>query len=283
MNFLYILFFAFLASCGKAPQEKIEKPKAFVSVAPYKYFADKISGGHIDVQTIVPTGVSSHSYEPTPRETALLEKGEIWFQIGDSFEKKISPVLLEHKKDLELVDMRQGISLIESECQGKCHHDHDRADNHIWLSPKLAKVQSKKIADVFAKKYPKYADEFYQNLSLLEKELDLLNAEIHETLASTANRVMLVSHPAFAYFCKDFDFKQLSVEVDGKDPLPQQMEELIQKTSQEVVSIVLLIPQYNNKGAKLLSQHLNVPSATVDPYSENYSENLRHIAQVLAQ
>lgn len=280
MNFLYILFFAFLASCGKAPQEKIEKPKVFVSIAPYKYFVEKITNNHFEVQTIVPSGVSAHSYEPTPRETALLEKGEIWFQIGDSFEKKISPVLLEHKPTLELVDMRQGVSLIHSACQGHCKHE--SGDNHIWLSPSLAKIQAKKIADVFAKKYPQYADEFYQNLTLLDKELEALDAEIHATLASTKNRVMLVSHPAFAYFCKDYHFKQLSVEIEGKDPLPQQMEELIQKTQNEKVSIVLLIPQYNNKGAKLLSEHLNVPSVTVDPYAENYSENLRQLAKVLA-
>jgi zinc transport system substrate-binding protein len=36
---------------------------------------------------------------------------------------------------------------------------------------------------------------------------------------------VLVSHPAFGYFCKDYDLEQISIEVEGKEPRPKDVSE----------------------------------------------------------
>jgi hypothetical protein len=49
------------------------------------------------------------------------------------------------------------------------------------------------------------------------------------------------------------------------------------------VQSVLTEPQYSNKGAQLIAHSLGLPTHCVDPYAENYSENLLEIAKVIAQ
>ena len=78
-------------------------------------------------------------------------------------------------------------------------------------------------------------------------------------------RAILVSHPAFAYFCQDYALVQLSVEVEGKDPLPKDVTEILQKAKNYNIQSVLLEPQYSNKGAELIAQSMHLPTHMVDP------------------
>jgi zinc transport system substrate-binding protein len=289
MRTLLFCFFLLLNACGSPPSEKsVEKPLVLVSVAPFKYFVQKIGGERLRVQTIVPTGANAHSYEPSPREVTGLQKADVWFQIGETFEKKITPVLLQYKPDLILFDLRTTVPLLPFEDDthsiGDSHHKccSPKFDPHIWLSPKLAKVEAEKMAEILIQRFPQWKQEFRSNLENLQKELSTLDLEIANLVKNVPKRGLLVSHPAFGYFCKDFNFNQISVEYDGKDPLPQRLEMLVQQVSKENIDIVFLLPQYNNKGAKLIASKLELPSALVDPYSENYTENLRKIAHLIA-
>jgi zinc transport system substrate-binding protein len=110
-----------------------------------------------------------------------------------------------------------------------------------------------------------------------------LNEEISALLAPMRDKAILVSHPAFAYFCRDYHIVQLSIEVEGKDPLPKDVAEIIQKAKSYHIQSVLLEPQYSNKGAELIAKSMDLPTHMVDPYSENYSANLLSIAKVIAE
>jgi zinc transport system substrate-binding protein len=48
--------------------------RVFVSIAPQKYFVQKIGGDLVSVAVLVPAGADPHTYEPKPKQMAELSK-----------------------------------------------------------------------------------------------------------------------------------------------------------------------------------------------------------------
>lgn len=275
-----------LASCSKKEVGPKQKPTVLVSVAPYAHFVNKIAQGAVEVQTLVPEGANPHLFEATPRQVQRYLNAELWIYLGEAFDKKALPFFREAKRNIAIVDVARGIDLISHEEHYACDHDHSHcegADLHIWLSPTLAKQQAEHIAEGLCALLPEEKEKFRANLAVFLAELDELNERIATLLAPKQGQTILVSHPAFAYFCRDYHIEQLSIEFEGKDPLPQHITEILAHAKSHPIHSVLTEPQYSNKGAELIAQSLGLPTHSVDPYAENYSENLLNIAKVIAE
>jgi zinc transport system substrate-binding protein len=266
-----------LCSCEKRGERKVERPTVLVSVPPYAFFVKKIAEDTVTVETLVPVGANPHVYESTPREVQRHHNAALWVYLGESFDQKVRPFFT----NTQILDVTEGISLLPLDGHTHCHHHDDGKDLHIWLSPKLAKIQAEKIAAALITLLPEEKARFAANLQQLLNELDTLDQNIATLLDSMSNQAILVSHPAFGYFCEDYHLTQLSIEMEGKDPLPQHVTQVLAEAKRYALQSVLLEPQYSNKGAELIAQALNLPTHMVDPYAENYAENLLMIAKVI--
>ncbi len=286
--FLRIILFSLLVltagSCGKTPAPALnQKPLILVSIAPYRFFAERIAGPAFEVQTVVPAATNPHAFEPTSSQVTEMNRSQAWFRIGEPFELRILPILKNRNPNLTVTDLREGIHLIEEKHELSCKHcSMDHLDRHIWLSPTLAKEQASLIEKALSQQFPEHADTFKKNLGQLSDELTMLDAEIRDILKSVENRTLLVSHPAFGYFCKDYNFVQLSVEYEGKDPRPKHLEEILKRAVSESAELALALPQYNNKGAQLIAEKLHKPVRLIDPYSADYFETMRKLAHLIA-
>jgi zinc transport system substrate-binding protein len=283
---LFILFLT--AGCSKAPEtpkKTTEKPLILVSIAPYAYFVEKIADGTVQVATIVPAGVNMHVYEPTIQELTRARSAAIWFQIGEPFEKRIARVLKEHNPSMEMLELWKDLPLLIGETHDVCHHGHDEesSDMHTWMSPKLAALQCVSIALALSDLLPENVDLYAKKLSMLGEELGLLDEEIHAKLAPFSGNAILVSHPAYGYFCREYDLIQLSIECEGKDPRPKDIEKIFAEAQKAHVRAVFTQLGYNNKGAELMASKLGLPVHQIDPYAQNYLENMRAIADLIAK
>lgn len=285
-----VLFIFFLGNAALfSAQESNGKHYVLVSVAPHKFFVEKIAGDTVTVELMVPAGASSHTFEPTPKQMLNATHADLWFQIGEGFEPRASRALMSHNSGMQLVDLRKGLDLItDSDCsQGHCHHcaDHvhaDCVDPHFWLSARQAKIQAKTIAEALSRRYPQNSDLYAQNLKAFVQQLDSLDSEITTLLAPLKNRTVMVSHPAYAYFCRDYNLKQLSIEFEGKDPSPQQLTKILTQARKENIKTIFIQMQYNNKGARLIANEIGAKVVTLDPYAEQYIETMRDIARHFA-
>jgi zinc transport system substrate-binding protein len=278
---LFCLFWAF--GCSPSPAEKQKKPLILVSIAPYRFLVEQIAGPNFEVQTVVPVNADPHSFEPTAHQVHEMTRSKIWFQIGEPFEGKILPLLKRHSSQLVTQDLRDGLLLIAEESSLSCRHcSMDHYDRHIWLSPKLAAAQAALIEKTLSEQFPKESLLYQKNLAKLVKELEALDREIEALLTSLDKRTILVSHPAFGYFCKDYQLEQLSIEYEGKEPRPQHLEQILTKAKNQNMRLAIALPQYNNKGAQLIAEKLRIPVRMIDPYSPEYFENLRKLAHLIA-
>lgn len=253
------------------------KPIVLVSIGPHKTFVESIAGDTVTVSTIVPKGANSHTYEPTPKQTNTFMNADIWFRIGEPFEPKLVNLLKAHRPGLRMVNMRDGVQMIQFDpakphSHRCCYNDFE--DIHIWLSPKEAKVQAKTIAQALTAAYPQNRTLYQNNLEKFLKQLDDLDREIKEIMAKGDAKVILVSHPAYAYFARDYGLEQLSVEFEGKDPTVQQLTQLINQAKADHIGKVFIQPQHSKKGAVLIAKQLNATVVVLDPYAEDYFESM---------
>ncbi len=287
--FIFIIACLFLSSFFLTRSYSVEesKPKdtVLVSIAPYKFFVDYISDKTIPVTVLVSSGSSPHTYDPTPKQTLNLGYASIWITSSDPFEYQLKKVLKEHNPNIDIVDTLSGLDLIYHN-----HHNHqctctqqEGADPHTWLSPKIAKEQVKLIANVLIKHYPEREALFHRKLGDLLQELNQLDDYISNLLKMNKNRTVMVSHAAFAYFCRDYNLNQLSIEYEGHDPSAQELTKIIQQARQANIERIFSQRQYNTKAAERIAQELRITTIDLDPYAEDYINNLRNIAENFAE
>ena len=279
LNFSFyslLLSFCFCISSLSGTEINDLSRSVIVSVAPHKYFVEKIAEDTVKVILMVPAGASAHTFEPNPKEVLIACQADLWFQIGENFEIKAGSAMRSHYPKMQLIDLAKNLSLIsDSQCQ---HHHHQSYDLHFWLSPNLAKIQAKTIAEALSHTYPENKDLYSQNLGRFLEELTRLDTQIQEITAKAENRTIMVSHPAYAYFCRDYDFHQLSIEFEGKDPTPKQLTKVLTEAREAKIKTIFTQPQYSNKGATLIGKELDAKLVSLNPYSENYLESLLFIA-----
>lgn len=278
-SLLFVFFLPLAFSCYAADAA----PFVLVSVAPHKYFVEKIAGDTVQIELMVPAGASSHTYEPTPRQMLKASQADLWFRMGEGFEARVIKTLVSHKSPIAIIDLRKGVDMITADPHtGHCCCHVDSQDMHFWLSPRQAKIQASTIAEALSDRYPKQRGFYQENLKKFLQELDDLDREITQILQPMTLRTVMVSHPAYAYFCRDYGLQQLSIEFEGKDPTPWQMNNILIQARNLGIKKIFIQAQYSNKGARVFAKELKADVVMLDPYSENYKESMLAIARNFA-
>ncbi len=279
---IYVILFIILSFSLffniKKSDRNTNKSTLLVSISPYDYFLEEITQNEFDVKTLIPSNNNPHSYQLTIKQIESLYNADIWFSLGDLFEKQIKKALLNHNPSLEIIDLCENIDLVD--LTASCHKHKTIKDRHVWLSPTIVSKQVHTIKDVLSNKYPKYRELFEANSQKLIEKLSNLDLYLKNTLVDIQGNYIIVSHPDFTYFCKDYSLFQLPIEHEGKDPTTKQLTKLINLAIDKNIKNIIMQPQYNNAGAKLIAKKLkNANMVMVDPFSKNYFENLKELAK----
>lgn len=257
------------------------KIPVFVSIPPQAYLVKRIGGGHVEVQTLLSQGSSPHFFEPTPRQIAQLNQARLFFKINMPFEnqllKKISA------KRLQIVDSTKGIQHRVMEHHHHHHHHHKKcgegeADPHIWLGIPQIKIMAANIADALAQADPKNATDYKTNMENLKKDLDSTNKKTSQTLLPYRGAKVFVFHPAFGYFTDAYGLEQVSLEIEGKKPSPQQLANLIHKAKKANARVIFAQPQFDPQSAQVIAKAIGGKVVSLDPLAEDILKNLEHIA-----
>lgn len=288
---IIILLLGLTSSCSKPSTPTSSKPVIIVSVSPYDTFVTHIAGDTLDVKVAVPANYNSHVFEPTPKQMQGFQKAAIWFGIGEPFEHSLLHSLTSYNKNLVQVDLGQNLplkgntdsSLALGSCTSHHHHDHESRDLHFWMSPRLASIQATQIAHALIDLFPQHRSLYEQNLLKLQKRFESLDQYLHTVLTPAYNHAIVISHPSLGYFCQDFHLIQISIECEGKTPVPKDLSKILSLSKKHPVICVFTQEQFDNKGAITIANKLNLPLHTINPNSPDYFNNLETIAKEITQ
>jgi len=280
-----------LPAWGHAGKSRIS---VFVSILPQSYFLERIGGDHVSVEVLVGEGQSPHTYEPTPRQMAKLAEAKSWFLIGVPFERGLVKKIRQFHRSLVIVETQKGVPY-----RYLAGHDHRNdghgygteqgvksagtPDPHIWMSPKLVKIQAQNIHDALCRLDPSHKQQYAVNLKSFQEDLDGLDARIARSLAPLKGRKMYVFHPAFGYFADSYGMIQVPIEIEGKEPGARQMSELIERAKKDGVKVIFVQQQFSKKSADVVAKSIGAIVVPINPLSKEYLTNLEKMADAVEQ
>lgn len=244
-----------------------DKPVILVSLAPYSNLVERIAKDTVIIKVIAPQNSDPHTFEPSIKSMEALNGASLWFCVGELFEKKIQRILKNEK--LKIIDLRQNITGI-------------KGDRHFWLSIPALKTQAQTITNALVAKYPHMKNLYESNLKALLKELEKLNDDIVNFLKTSETKAILVTHPAFVYFCKDYNLQQISLEQYGKEPTLKELEDIYRQAKEFKISTIIMQPQHPKRGAMQIAKKLNIKAIMFDPYDKNFMRTMKMLAQLIA-
>lgn len=290
------------------------KVEVTASILPQKYFIEKIAKDRVEVNIMVKPGFSPATYEPKTKQMRMLSKSKIYFAIGVPFESVWLEKFESANKEMKIVDTSRGIEKLsmakhshhhegeESDEHDKHddhddeehhdnehdeeHHEHEEhggiKDPHIWLDPILVKDQAKNILDALVEVDRDNREFYRKNYEVFMKELEELNSKIEELLKGYNDSSFMVFHPSWGYFAKRYDLKQIAVELEGKEPKPSELIELIKEAKEESIKVVFVQPQFSQKSAKTIASILKAKVVKMNPLALNWDESLLKNAKAIA-
>ena len=265
----------------------------FVSVPPQRYFVERVGGKRVKVFVLVPAGADPHTYEPKPATMVDLARSAAWFTIGVPFEENLLPRLSQANPDLVVVHTEEGVPRIppaagygpaaegpaSGEAAGTHKHVHEGVDPHIWLSPRLVKQQAENILRGLIRVDPAGESVFRANARRFQAELDAMDRELKALFAGARGRSVLVFHPSWGYLASDYGFRQVAIEVEGKEPKGADLAAVVEMAKEKRVREIFVEPQFSSRSARAIADSIGAKLVTADPLAANWADSLRKTAR----
>lgn len=292
------LVVAVLAGCGRLGADRpadptpVEKPVITVSIAPQKYFLERLAGDRFEVNVMVPPGIEPDLYEPKPQQLAQLGRSRVYFTLGLPFERQWLPKVRSLYPQLPMVDPSQGMKRLPM--ADHHHHDHDlaqetktppsdpdRLDPHVWLSPVAMGEQVAVMADTLAHLDPSQQAIYDQKEKQVVREIGDLDRDLRQQLAGLKQRKFMVFHPVWGYFARDYNLQMIAIETEGTEPSPGDLAKLIDLGKREKIQVVFAQPELSQRSADAIAKEIGAKVVLISPLAENWLENLRDLAKQL--
>lgn len=260
------------------------KTKIFVTVPPQAYLAERIGGDAVEVHTLVGKGQDPHTFEPTPRQAAVLAGASLFFTVDIPFEKQLTAKVAASNRNLKIVDSTKGIARLPlTEPDHHEAHSGNEADPHLWLATDNLRIMADNMATALIAAMPDRKAALHRNLASLQLEISDLDKRLATTLAPHRGKTFYVFHPAFGYFAHAYGLKQKAVEISGKSPTPRQLTALIRQAREDRVHTIFVQPQFDSKSADTVAQAINGTVVPIDPLDKEVLRNLATIAAAIEQ
>jgi zinc transport system substrate-binding protein len=283
---LFGLFILIMARSGHA----MERMTVFVSIVPQKYFVQQIGKDLVDVHVMVQPGMSPATYEPKPKQMAVLSKTKVYFAIGVPFENVWLEKIAAANPKMKVVHTDHGIEKIPMAAhhhheEGKRHdeenHEHGILDPHIWLSPPLVKILARTMLAAFKEIDPYRRTVYEANCHKFISRIDALDAQFKAIFAGKEGLQIMVFHPEWGYFSYAYGLNQAAIEIEGKEPKPARLKKLIEHAREKGIKVVFVQPQFSSKSAEiaeLVAKEIGGQVAFANPLAEDWMANLREVA-----
>ena len=256
---------------GCKGENEAESFDVIVSIAPFADFVKAVAGDSLKAGIVIPPGKSPHNYEPTPSDIGQLSEADIYFLVGGPFQlektwtAKIKP---NDSSKMKLVDCSGNIKIIEN-------------NPHYWLSPANARKVVNLMYEELSAMYPGMRSYFEQNKNSYLSKLKNADSTVSSRLSNLNTRSFMVYHPAWKYFARYYNLKEIGIEIEGKSPRAKKLGELVNFARENDVRAVFVEPQFSHKSAETIAKEIGASVVEINPLPENYIKNLIDVANKL--
>ena len=265
---------------GCTTKSDSDKKTIFVTITPMQSIIEEITTGDFDIEVIVPKGASPETFEPTPKQVTSFSDAELIFSTGlIDFEKSLVERI---SGDAEVVNLSNGIELIAGSCSHGNHQHKHGVDPHIWTSPRALRTMVTNAHDAIMAHYPDSVKYTEATGRLLER-INKLDTYCATRIEAEGVEAMMIYHPAYTYYARDYGIEQIAIEHDGKEPSLRQTTTLIEKAKEHGVKAILRQPQYSEDKVRAIANDAGAEIITTDPLAEDILGEIERVTEIICR
>ncbi len=251
-----------LVSCVKSGEDDGRLSVVTTNFALYD-LARAVCGEECNVQILISPGSESHDFEATLSDMAIVEKADLFIYIGGESEEWVSDMFESMGSSADKIKKIRGMDLVEIYTEeplpGLGHDDHGDSgeDEHIWASIPNAITIMEKIAKEVIALDGTLADKVQGNLASYTAELNEIDAELREVVATASRKSIVV--------CDRFPFRYMTEEYgldyyaafsgcsSDTEPTLSTVNLLVEKVKAEEIPAVFIIEFSDGATARAVS------------------------------
>ena len=216
----FICVIAGLSACGKksigtdkskSAKNNSGKVNVVATIFPEYDFLRQIGKDKINLTMLVTPGAETHSFEPTPKDIKEVNASDMFVYVGGDSDAWVSSILDSiDKKHTDVVTLMDCVPLVEEKTVEGMTEESDSADTkdagpeydeHVWTSPKNAKLIVQKLCNNLCRIDPSNKGFYRENTKVYIKKLDKLDQEFKNVVDNGKRKEIIVGDRfPFLYF-----------------------------------------------------------------------------------
>jgi len=274
------------------------KPLISVSIFPLYDICKHIAKERADVMMLIPFGVDIHTFEPSPKERAALERSKLFIYSGSALEPWTKGLEGNNSMDISrYVKLRTLSEADHHNCDHEHEHEPHEYDPHYWLDIDNMITAATVITQKLSAMDPLSQSYFEANLHTYIAQLERLKHDYETRLSTCKKDFIIVNHNAFGYLGSAYHFRIASLSGFSTDALPsaQSMKNLIDTVKEHHVNVVFFEPFSSARLIQTVANESNTTVAILHPlanitrtevaaqksYNDIMRENLHKLSQAL--
>ena len=290
---LAVMFlFCLLSGCGRAESgeepgdgEGGRKLKVAATLFPYYDFVRQVAGDQVELSLVIPAGMDSHSFEPTPRDIRTMQEADViianggamehWVdQVVDSFDREDQTVVImmdhvdaveeEIVEGMEHSDEGHGHVHVHEDGEEDGHLEEDESqyeieyDEHIWTSPVNAMRMVEVIAETLTERDPDHGAMYQAGAAAYLEELERLDKEFREVRDSAVHDMIVMGDKfPLRYFADTYGLRYraaFSGCSSDTEPSARTIAYLIDKVKEEGLPVIYYLELSSHRVAEIIGE-----------------------------
>lgn len=294
---LAVMFlFCLLSGCGRAESgeepgdgESGRKLKVAATLFPYYDFVRQVAGDQVELSLVIPAGMDSHSFEPTPKDIRIMQEADVIIANGGAMEHWVDQVVDSFdREDQTVVIMMDHVDAVEEEIvEGMEHSDEGHGhvhvhvhedgeeeaaeppeedesryeieyDEHIWTSPVNAMRMVDVIAETLTERDPAHGAMYQAGAAAYLEELERLDKEFREVRDSAVHDMIVMGDKfPLRYFADTYGLRYraaFSGCSSDTEPSARTIAYLIDKVKEEGLPVIYYLELSSHRVAEIIGE-----------------------------
>ena len=261
-----------------------ERLNVVTTLFPYYDFLRQIAGDRIRLTLVVPAGMDSHSFEPTPADIITIQNADLLVCNGGEMEQWLRQVLDSLEGGQEpghVIEMMDYVETVQEEIvegmedeehhhgseeeeeaheeSGEENHVHEiEYDEHIWTSPVNAMKITEVLAGTLSGLDPDGASVYREKAGAYVEKLESLDREFRDIVASGKRRLLVFGDKfPLRYFFEEYglDYRAaFSGCSTDTEPSARTIAYLIDKVREENIPAVYYLELSSPRVAEIIGE-----------------------------
>lgn len=274
---IFILMISFtaivsLSACGRKKKDD-GKLNIVTTLFPQYDFTKQIVGDKGKVTLLLSPGMEAHSYDPTPSDIVKINESDLFIYTGDYMETWAAKIIKSLEKDVDVLDVSKGITVIKTEDEEHGHedeedahdheeHEHDHVyDPHIWTSPVNAKIMVNNILDEVIKVDPDNKEYYQKNAENYLSHITDIDTQLKEVTSNADIKTIYFADKfAMYYFVKEYGLDYVAAFdscTSESEPSAKLVAKIVDAVKADHAPVVYYAELSNHKAADTISKETN--------------------------